>query len=59
MTPIMALFTYAVTWFITMFVFLPVQGLTPKQRVMWNTALAAVATLGIHVVIISGWIQVR
>ncbi len=68
--------TYFVTWWITIFMLLPVgvkryQGqdkhhyaaaptnINLKKKVLWNFVLAAVVTLIIHLLFLSGWVELR
>jgi len=55
---IMAAFTYLVSWCITIFMVLPFQ-LTFKHTLLWNTALAAVVTLAIFLMIKTGLVPLR
>lgn len=58
----MALFTYAVTWFISLFLLLPsarARSWGFRRVLFYNSLLAALITLGIHGIIESGWIDVR
>jgi hypothetical protein len=55
----LAILSYFVIWHITLFMWLPVKTLTFKRKLLWNCALAAVLTLGIHLLLKSGWVPLR
>lgn len=76
MTPLFALFTFLVTWWITLFAVLPFGSVPPasgsathyqaapvrvnlRRKLVWNTLLAALVTLAIHLLLLSGTIPLR
>ena len=54
-----AIFTYLVTWCITLFTLLPLQPMTLRRKLLWNTLLAAVVTLGIYLLLRSNLVPLR
>ena len=58
MTWQMALFTYLNVWVISLFGVLPFR-LGMKRSLLWNTGAACIITLGLHLLLRSGWIPLR
>ncbi len=59
MTWPLAIFTYFVTWCITIFTVLPVRGLSLKRKLLWNCLLAGLVTFFIYLLLKSGLVPLR
>jgi hypothetical protein len=59
MTPPFAVFTYLVTWCITLFTLLPVKGWSVRKKLLLNCILAAGVTLFIYLLLKSGLVPLR